>query len=160
MCILSIKVPIRKKSANFFNDPPNLWLTLLFTSWWWWSCRAISVDIPDPLSPHLPMVHCFRLILRAIYRIGTELLYLGSSWTSCLCSSIWMSPQEYITYELIPTSSAVSRVSGPSNFDSFRDGWLVAVQLLLCGVQSPGLVQYCSQHSCVIAVKLFLHPFS
>ena len=24
----------------------------------------------------------------------------------------------------------------------------------------PGLVQNCSQHSCVVAVKLFLHPFS
>ena len=31
---------------------------------------------------------------------------------------------------------------------------------LLCGVLSPGLVQYCSQHSCVIAIKLFLHTFS
>ena len=27
------------------------------------------------------------------------------------------------------------------------------------GVLPPGLVQYCSQHSCVIAVKLFLQPF-
>ncbi len=57
-------------------------------------------------------------------------------------------------------------MSGPSNFDSFRDGWLVSVQLLLCGVLPPGLVQYCSQHSCVVAVKLNLvsvhvvHPYS
>ena len=34
---------------------------------------------------------------------------------------------------------------------------IVFVQLLLYGVLLPGLVQYCSQHSCVIAVKLFLH---
>ena len=26
-------------------------------------------------------------------------------------------------------------------------------------VLPPGLVQYCSQHSCVVAVKLFPHPF-
>ena len=32
-------------------------------------------------------------------------------------------PREYITYELIPTSSAVSRMSSSSNFDSFRDRW-------------------------------------
>ena len=32
--------------------------------------------------------------------------------------------------------------------------------LLLCGVLLPWLVQYCSQHSCVVVVKLFLHPFS
>ena len=53
-----------------------------------------------------------------------------------------------------------SSMSGSSNFDSFRDGGSVAVQLLLCGVLPPGLVQYCSQHSCVVAVKLFLHMFS
>ena len=45
-------------------------------------------------------------------------------------------------------------------FDSFRGGWKVAVQLLLSRVLSPGLVQYCSQYSCIIAVKLFLHTFS
>ena len=50
-------------------------------------------------------------------------LYVGSSWTSCLCSSMWKGPQEYITYELVATSSAVSCVSGSSNFDSFRYGW-------------------------------------
>ena len=47
-----------------------------------------------------------------------------------------------------------------SNLDSFCDGLLVAVQLLLCGVLPPGLIQYCSQHSCVVAVKLFLQPFT
>ena len=56
-------------------------------------------------------------------------------------------------------SSSLLRMSGSSNFDSFRDGWLVTVQQLLCGVLPPGLVQYCSQHSCVIAVKFFLHTF-
>ena len=29
-----------------------------------------------------------------------------------------------------------------------------------CGVLPTGLVQYCSQRSCVIAVQLLLHPFS
>ena len=47
-----------------------------------------------------------------------------------------------------------------SNLDGFHDGWLVAIQLLFCGVLPPGLVQYSSQHSCVIAIKLFLHTFS
>ena len=40
---------------------------------------------------------------------------------------------------------------------------------MLCGVLPQGLVQYCSQHSCVVAVKLFsirlirvhvVHPYS
>ena len=36
----------------------------------------------------------------------------------------------------------------------------MAVQLAPCGVLLPGPVQYCSQHSCIIAVELFLQPFS
>ena len=81
------------------------------------------MDISDPLSPHLPIVHCFRQVFKATFRIGTELVYVGSSWTSCLCLSMWRDPQEYIIYELVPTSLAVSSVSGSFNFDSFRDGW-------------------------------------
>ena len=79
-------------------------------------------DIPDPFSPPLPIVHCFQLVFRATSRIGTELLYVGSSWSSYLCSAMWRGSQEYITYELVPTSPAVSHMSGSSNFDSFRDG--------------------------------------
>ena len=36
---------------------------------------------------------------------------------------LWRGPQEYTTYELVPTSPAMTRMSGSSNFDSFRDGW-------------------------------------
>ena len=87
------------------------------------SCLAISTGIPDPLSPGLPIIHCFRLTLRATSRIGTELLYVDSSWSSCFCSSMGRRLQGYITSELVPTSPAVPRVSGSSNFDSFRYGW-------------------------------------
>ena len=52
------------------------------------SCRAISTDIPDPLSPPLLIAHCFRQVLRATSRIGTDLLYVGSSCSSCLRSSM------------------------------------------------------------------------
>ena len=97
-----------------------LYSDLQFTSS---SCPAISTDIPDPLSPPLTIFHCFRQVFRTTSRIGTEQLYVGSCWSSCLCSSIWRGPQEYIAYELVPTSPAVSRMSGSSNFDSFRDGW-------------------------------------
>ena len=38
------------------------------------SCHAISKDILDPLSPFLPIVHCFQQVF---IQIGTELLYLG-----------------------------------------------------------------------------------
>ena len=87
------------------------------------SCHAISTDIPDPFSPPFSIVHCFQQFFRATSCISTELLYVGSSWSSCLCSSMWRGPQEYVTYEFIPTSPAVSRMSGSSHFDSFCNGW-------------------------------------
>ena len=45
-----------------------------------------------------------------------------SSWSSCLCLAICGGPLEYITYELVLASPAVSCMSGSSNLDSFRDG--------------------------------------
>ena len=89
------------------------------------SCHAISTNIPDPFSPPFSIVHCFQQVFKSTSRIGTYLLYLGSSWSSCFCSSMWSGPQEYITYEFVFTSPAVSRMSGSSNFDSFLDGWYV-----------------------------------
>ena len=58
------------------------------------SCRAISTDISNLLSSPFPIVHCFRQLFRNTSRIGTELLYVGSSWSSCLWSSMWRGPQE------------------------------------------------------------------
>ena len=124
------------------------------------SYRDISTDLSDPLPPPFSIVHHFRLVFKATSCIITELLYVGSSWSSCLCLSLWRGQQEYVIYELIPTSPAVFCMSGLSNLNNFRDGWWVTVQLLICGVLSPGLVQYCSQHSCVVAIKLFLYTFS
>ena len=46
-------------------------------------------------------------------------------------------------------------MSGSSNLNSFRDRGQVAVQLVSCGVLLPGLVQDCTQHSCVIAIQFF-----
>ena len=77
-----------------------------------------SADLPDPLPPLLSIVHRSRLVFKATSCIGTELLYVGSSWSSCLYSSMWRSPQESVAYEFVPTSPAVSCMSG-----SFRDGW-------------------------------------
>ena len=72
------------------------------------SSSSRSTDIPDPLSPPLPIIHCFRQVFRTTSRIGTKLPYVGSYWSSCLSLSMWRSPQEYITYKLVPTSPAVS----------------------------------------------------
>ena len=44
--------------------------------------------------------------------------------------------------------------------NSFHEGRQVAVQLVLCGVLPPGLIQNYLQHSCVVAIWLFLQLFS
>ena len=45
-----------------------------------------------------------------------------------------------MAYESVLTYPAMSSISGSSKLDSFRDGWLVAVELLICGVLPQGLV--------------------
>ena len=35
---------------------------------------------------------------------------------------MWSDPLEYVSYELVPTSPSVSRMSASSNLDNFRDG--------------------------------------
>ena len=109
-------IPIFSTSANICS---SICFSFVFLS----SCRAASTVLFDPLSPHVSIVHRFREVFQVTSCIGTDLLYLGSSWSSNLCSSMWRVPQEYITFEFVLTSLAVSRISGSSNLDSFRDGW-------------------------------------
>ena len=52
------------------------------------SCRTVSTDLPDTLQPPVSIVHCSRKVFNAISSISTELLYIGSSWLTCLCSSM------------------------------------------------------------------------
>ena len=124
------------------------------------SCRTISTDIPDPFSPPFSIIQCFRQVFWVTSFIGTEQLYVGSSWPFCLGSTMWRGTQVYITLSLSLLLQQWSRMSGSSNFDSFRDGRKWPYSCCFVGVLPPGLVQYCSQYSCVVAVKLFLHPFS
>ena len=81
------------------------------------------MDAPDPLPPSFSIVHRFQEVFKATTCIGTELLYVGSSWSSFLSSFIWRGPLEYVTYEFFLTSLALSCMSGSSKEDSFRDGW-------------------------------------
>ena len=119
------------------------------------SCCAGSTDIPDPLfslsftfpyrsSPQVGLLNNIpypHIVAECMFVLVVLLLH-GHVWV----------PQEYITYEFVPASPAVSCMSGSSNLNSFRDRRQVAVQLVSCGVLPPRLVQDCSQHSCVIAV--------
>ena len=62
-----------------------LMLSLSSSSW----CRAASTDLPDLLLPPVSIVLRSREIVKSTFWIGTELLYIGSSRSSCLCSSMW-----------------------------------------------------------------------
>ena len=97
------------------------------SSSWSSSCRAVSTDIPDPLSPLLPIVHRLWQVFRATSRILTELLYVCSSWSSYICSATCGGSIGVDAYELVLASPAVSCMSSSSNLDSFRDGRQVAV---------------------------------
>ena len=74
------------------------------------SCRAACADIPDRLSPFLPIIHRLRQVFRVTSRVLTQLLYVGSCWSSHSCTSMCGGPQEYIAYELVLASPAVSCV--------------------------------------------------
>ena len=86
------------------------------------SCRAASTDIPEPLSPLFPIIHRLRQVFRLHPVSSHSCCYVSSCWSSYFCTSICGGPQEYIAYELVLASPAVSRVSGSSNLYSFRDG--------------------------------------
>ena len=47
------------------------------------SCGAASTDIPDHLSPLLPIIHRLRQVLRVTSCVLTQLLYVGLNWSSC-----------------------------------------------------------------------------
>ena len=126
--------------CTLFKVKSSLYIYLIYMIWFGWvlwhinhcrlfnaksslssssssSCRAISADLHDPLSSPASIVP-----LPATSCIGTELLYIGSIWSSCLSSFMWWGPQEYVNYRFALTSPAVSRMSGSSNLDTFCDG--------------------------------------
>ena len=75
------------------------------------SFRAANTDIPDPLSPLLPIVHRHWQVFRATFSILTELLYVCSSWPSCFCSAICGGPLEYINTRLTKAWTAIDKLS-------------------------------------------------
>ena len=52
------------------------------------SCLTDNMDLPDPLPPPVPIIYRFWQVFKATSCISTELLYIVSSRSSCLCSSM------------------------------------------------------------------------
>ena len=105
-------------------------------------------ESPRPFPAILLYLPLLLVDLQATSCFGTELLYVSSSWSSCLYSSMCMSPQEYVTFEFVPTSPAVSRMFGSSNLDGFRDG-------VVSGRTAAVLCSTVSRH-CSILLVVFL----
>ena len=74
--------------TSIINDREFSFLSFIISS----SCSAISTDIPDPLSPPLPIVQCFQQVPRATPCILTKLVYVSSSWSPCFCMAMWRGP--------------------------------------------------------------------
>ena len=110
------------------------------------SCRTISTDISDPFTPPFSIIHCFRQVFRATSRIDTELQYVDSSWSSCLCSSMWRGQEEYVIYEFVPTSSAASCMSDSSKWIVFVMGgkWPYSCCFVGCCPQDLFNIRTCS----------------
>ena len=101
------------------------------------SYNTASMDLHDPLSPLVPIVHRSREVFQATSCIGTGLLYIGSSWSSCLCSSLQKGPHMYFAKQFVLTFPAVSHTSGSSNLYSFVmcGRWLYTCCLVECYLQ-------------------------
>ena len=71
---------------------------------------TISVYLPDPLPTPSSIVNRFRWVLKALSCIGTELLYIGSSWSSPafarLCEGVHMSTSLMSLYLFLQLCSA------------------------------------------------------
>ena len=85
------------------------------------------MDFLDPLSPLVSIVHCSRQIFQATSCIGTELQYVGSSWSSNLCTSMWRDPFTLIERLRINTVSqniliCLSNIERIGSFDSLLIG--------------------------------------
>ena len=116
------------------------------------------------LSPRISLA---TLLSRPLLPAGLQdyILYrcravVCSSWSSCLACSC-----EGVHRSMSLMSSPLLLQQCPAFLVRlilivFVMGGKIVVQLLLCGLLLPGLVQYCLQHSIVVAVKLFLHTFS
>ena len=164
---------MRKRSARsrfevFILLGDNAWILSQFT-------RTVTIYIYIYIYHHVVMPAWISLILshhRSLSSIAprrSSRLYPVSAQSCCikdiatnvrpLLVHVNGSTGVYRLWICPYFSSSIPHVCS-SNFDSFRDGWYVALPLLFCGILPPELVQYSAQHSCIVAVKHLLHTFS
>ena len=108
------------------------------------------MDISDPLLPPIPIIHYFWQVSHATFSICTELLYVRAGHPAFAC------PCEGVHRSTSLTSLSLLLQQCPACLvHLILIVFVTGGRWLFCGVLSPGLVQYCLQHSCIIAVKFF-----
>ena len=137
LCVLSIKVPIRKKSGNLFNNP----------------CIYIYHH------HHIELVARISLTLSRHSSLSFIALVRSSGQHPVSSHSCWMyvrAGRPAFARPCVGIHKSTSLMSSSLLLQCpaclVRDRGQVAVQLVSCGVLLPGLVQDCTQHSCVIAI--------
>ena len=115
------------------------------------SCRAASMDIPDPLSPLLPIVHRVWQVFRATSRIP----HIAAGCIFELVVLLLPRPYVGVHRSTSLMNSSLLLQQWPACL--VRLTWIVFMMggrwsYSWCRVLPPGFVQYCSQHFCVIAV--------
>ena len=93
--------------------------------------RASSTDFPNSFSPFVSIVHLFQQVFYSTCCIRTELLYIGSNWSFCLCSSVWWCPLENVAYEFVLTSQQCPVCLIRLIWMFFLDGKLVAIYIYI-----------------------------
>ena len=124
------------------------------------SCHAASIDIPDPLSPLLPIVHRFWKIFRSTSCILTELLYVCSSWPSYFCSAIWGVHRSTSLMSLSLLLQQCPACLVPLTWTVFVMGGKWPYSWCFVGCCLHDLFNIVRSIFCVIAVYLFLRQFS
>ena len=112
MCVLSIKVPIRKKSANLFNDPHNWWTKYFVHPKIWRPkpCLLIFASLVALDGFHLLLSIQLTANLTLEWSVSSIVIYLCKNsfllcWNSCkqcsellMCCCFWSTVSKHSTY--------------------------------------------------------------
>ena len=96
------------------------------------------------LSLSIPICH---YIVKSSRRRPVSAQNVSFCWLAYTDGSL-----DNVTYEFVLTSL---KEPSMSYLDGFWDGWQLAIELLFCVGLLRGLVQYNTQHPCVVTIKLF-----
>ena len=86
MCVLSIKVPIRKKSGNLFNHP-RIWFLLV---WFYGISTIIGYSISNPLYTYILNIYNLVLFCLVLWHINHCRLFKAKSSLYIYIEYIWL----------------------------------------------------------------------